>query len=256
MAHKLQLNFLAAERKATDLLDQYGICAPEHIRVRDLAYVLGAQIVEGQLEKAAASLTKVGDHSVIRVPRNNSPERKRFSIAHEVGHLVLKHVRSVLRFCKQEDMMEWYTPGEETEANFFASELTLPSFLVEKRCDVKKVNLMPIRRIAQEFRTSLTAAAIKFIRLCPEQCAVIFSKEGKIKWSYESTTWWHFIERGKPLNGHSIASDFFKGNEIPDEPIGVEPYAWVDNDKLNGIVEHSFGSPAYGFVLSILWIRS
>jgi IrrE N-terminal-like domain len=255
MAHNLPLEFVVAERKASDLLNRFGICAPEHIRIRDIAYALNAQVIEGPLQKAAASLTVVGDSAVIRVSDRDNPERKRFSVAHELGHLVLKHARSVLRYCKQEDMMEWYTPGQETQANFFAGELTLPSFLLARKCDVKKVNLNPVRQIAQEFRTSLTASAIKFIRLCPEECAVVYSRQGRIVWSYGSETWFHFLKRGKALNPHSVASDFFLGKSIPDEAIEVEPYAWVDNDGLDGIVEHSFGSANYGFVLSVLWIK-
>jgi hypothetical protein len=32
MAHNLPLEFVVAERKASDLLNRFGICAPEHIR--------------------------------------------------------------------------------------------------------------------------------------------------------------------------------------------------------------------------------
>jgi hypothetical protein len=44
---------------------------------------------------------------------------------------------------------------------------------------VAEVNFGPIRKIANDFRASLTATALRFVRLCPEKCAVVFFIERK-----------------------------------------------------------------------------
>jgi Zn-dependent peptidase ImmA (M78 family) len=245
-----------AEDVAAELIDRYGIAEPEHIRLMDIAYNENVIVVEKPVGRAAARLTRIGRSATIRVPPDEHPKRKRFSIAHELGHFKLNHLKGTIqKVCSKKDMESWHQPDVETEANFFASELLMPKKLVVGMCDVSKVDFLPIRKIADEFRSSLTAAAIRFVRFCPEQCAVVFSKGGKIIWSFGSKDWWPFIPAGKPLADRTIAYDFFQGESIPDEAIDMDADAWISAKGVEEIVEHSIGSNRYGFVLSILWIR-
>jgi hypothetical protein len=244
------------EAAAVDLIEKYGIAAPEHIRLQDIAFNEKVAVVEEPVGRAAARLTRLGDSATIRVPPNEHPKRKRFSIAHELGHFKLNHLKgSIEKVCSNRDMSSWHRPDIETEANFFASELLMPQKLVERMCDVAEVNFEPIRQIADVFRSSLTASAIRFVRFCPEQCAFVYSEEGKISWSIQSKNWWPFISNGKPLDKRSIAFDFFEGESIPDEPIEIVANAWINARGVDEVVEHSIGSRTYGFVLTILWIK-
>ena len=153
-------------------------------------------------------------------------------------------------------MRDWYNQKyQETEANFFASELLLPQILVEKRCDVAKVSFQPIKAIAEDFSTSLMATAIKFVRLCPEMCAIAYSENSAVKWFYKSKDWWPFIRKG-PLDNRTLAYDFFQGKEIPDETAEIDGDAWVETRRMESIVEHSIASLTYGYVLSLLWIKT
>lgn len=252
----LPVNLLNAEKIASELIHKYGIAAQNHIRLHDIAFNERALVVEEHVGRAAARLTRIGESATIRVSPNEIPERKRFSIAHELGHLKLNHIAgSIEKVCSNKDMLSWHRADIETEANFFASELLMPRSLVKRMCDVADVNFEPIRKIASEFRSSLTASALRFVRFCPEQCAVVFSVGGKVAWSYHSQDWWPFIPKGKHVDERSIAYDFFKGESIPDEPIDVDAEVWVDAKGIDEVTEHSIGSKTHGFVLSILWIR-
>lgn len=259
MSNELPIPLIVAEQKAVDIINKYGIDSPEHIRIEDIAYCLGATIVDGSLKGAAARLVRFGNKATIRISEDERyPARRRFSIAHELGHFVLNHGQSLEIVCSEQNMLDWHQgSGQESQANTFAGELLLPRILFEKRCDVREVNLSVIRGLTEEFQTSLTATAIRFIRFCPEICAVIFSQESKIKWFYKSKDWWPFISLGQKLDNRTLAFDFFQGKELPDEPVEVPSDAWVNNARgLDEIVEHSFGSQRLGFVLSVLWIRS
>jgi Zn-dependent peptidase ImmA (M78 family) len=256
MMNSLSLNLIHAEQEASKIIEKYGISSPEDIRLEDIAYDLGVNILEGELKGAAGSLVRIGDNATIRVSNDDSYEyRKRFSIAHELGHFSLNHGISIQRICSDEDMMNWYKKNEETEANFFAGELILPESLIKKKCDVAEVDFRPIKQIAQEFKASLTATAIRFVRFCPERCAVVFSKDSRVKWFYKSDDWDAFIPIGSKLDERTSAFSFFKGDKLPEEPIEVDADAWVDGDGLEEIVEHSVGSKYLNFVLSILWIE-
>ena len=182
-------------------------------------------------------------------------ERKRFSIAHELGHLLMGHIVSIKKVCSDADMMDWYQSSQETQANFFAGELILPTKLVSSRCDIGNISFEPIKQIAKDFRASLTATAIKFVRLCPEKCAIVYSDQGKVRWFYKSPDWWPFIRKGGKLDKRTLAHDFFKGEPMEPDPIEVDADAWFESRGLDEVVEHSIASSRYGFVLSLLWIK-
>lgn len=136
---------------------------------------------------------KIGNNATISLQSDESFKEKRFSIAHELGNLLMNHVESLKKICSEADMMNWYQTNIETQANFFASELILPTKLVNKRCDIGNISLIPKKDIAKDFRPSLTATAIKFVRWCPEKCAVVYLYDGKIRWSYRCG--WRCLDR-------------------------------------------------------------
>jgi len=251
-----ELGIREAEHKASALINRFGIYQPEHIRLEDIAYTLGVQIREGVLRGASARLVRFGSHAIIRIPdTETSIPRKRFSIAHELGHFVLNHEGMSLEIvCSDKDMMNWYSVDKETEANFFASELLMPEMLVKQRCDVREVSLEPAKSIASDFQTSLTAAAIRFVRFCPEPCALICSENSKIKWTVKSSEWWPFICIGQKLDNRSLAIEHFLGHEIPEEGEELDPDVWFADSRIQAVFEHSVALKQHGLVLSILWL--
>ena len=246
-----------AENEAKKLIHKYGITSPEHIRLRNIAFKEKAFVTEEHVSRATASLVRSKTGATIRVSPGDRPERQRFSIAHELGHLKLNHVAGQLqKACTSKDMRSWYKKSIETEANFFASELILPTDLVGGMCDVRDVDFEPVKKIAKIFRTSLTATAMKFVQLNSEKCAFVYSEAGKILWSCKSPDWRPFIQRGKVLDKGTEAHSFFKGDELEKEPVEVRASSWFDNDNADEyIVEHSIGSHQFDAVYSLLWIR-
>lgn len=255
MASDIDFRLIAAENLAASLVEEMGICTPEHIWVRDIAFKKGAMVVEERVPGAAASIVRLGEHATIRVPPGDSMARKRFSIGHELGHLLMDHVQSIQKVCSNDDMLNWYQSSQETQANFFASELLLPKRLVAKRCDVESVSFDPIMKVAKDFRASLTATAIKFVRLCPEQCALVCSENGAVKWFYKSPSWHHFVKREPELDKRTIAYDFFDGVRLEEDPQEVDADAWIESRGIDEIVEHAVASTKFRFVLSLLWVR-
>ncbi|MFH1079150.1 MAG: ImmA/IrrE family metallo-endopeptidase [Pseudomonadota bacterium] len=251
-----ELKIREAEKKASEIIGSFGIYHPDHIRLDDIAFALGVQIREGLLRGASARLIRVGSHAVIRIPNTEANiARKRFSIAHELGHFVLNHEGMSLEIaCTEKDMMNWYSVDKETEANFFASELLMPEALVKQRCDVREVNLEPAKNIAAAFQTSLTSATIRFVKFCPEPCALICSEDSKIKWSVKSAEWWPFIRTGQKLDKRSLAIEHYLGHEIPEEGEELDADVWIADPRIQNVFEHSVALKQYGLVLSILWL--
>ncbi len=93
-----------------------------------------------------------GSYKIIYNPFIKSRERKRFTIAHEIGHIVLGHFRNdKLRLSRGALSDEEYDIIEK-EADFFACEMLMPLPIV------KTMGLQKAEEIQEVFRVSKQAA--------------------------------------------------------------------------------------------------
>lgn len=254
----IDLEIRKAKLEASRIIERFGVTGPDDIRIKDIAYALGVDVVEGPLDGAAASLVTLGNRALIRI-RDDEPYagRRRFSVAHELGHFVLGHGHALQKVCSSNDLNTWYGGSEEAQANAFAAEVLLPGRLVEPLCDVSAsdISFDLIRNIASDYRVSWTATAIRFVDLCPEPCAIVCSRDNKISWSRKSDEWRPYIEHGITLDPYTVAYDLHQGKEMEDRPVEVDTSAWVDWKFPDTIMEHSVLFPRLGFVLSLLWMK-
>src|SRR6185369_12396617 len=121
----------ACRKAAHDLLASVRVKAPSEIDLEMLAYAAGRLIIEeGGLEtsegRLVATRTRGGS---IRVKAGLSSGRKRFTIAHEIGHFILHPLEEQDRQHSRRDFEVFHDAGEEAEANIFAAELLMPEFL-------------------------------------------------------------------------------------------------------------------------------
>ncbi|HEY4241486.1 MAG TPA: ImmA/IrrE family metallo-endopeptidase [Kofleriaceae bacterium] len=254
----------AARQGARGVLHRFGVQAPEHIAIEAFARAFGATLVEAPLDGAQAQLIRTADKTEIMLAeRVADPAARRFSIAHELGHLVLQHPsRPPSELCGQKPVPrapKRATPDVaprdyEAEANAFAAELLLPEALLRRACEVSPVSLAIPRAIAAQYQVSLLAAAIRFCELASERCAAVFSAAGAVRWCAPSATFARDIPRGKKLDPQSLAHDFFRGRELPDAPEPVPADAWFDTSRDGDLIEHSTGARDLGTVLSLLWV--
>ena len=110
-------------------------------------------------------IIKENDKITIYVRSSDSPERQRFTIAHELGHYVCGHLtenKKMFRDGKKEYSRDNYDI-EEYEANNYAAELLMPqpkvNFLIERE------NITDVRKMAQIFKVSLKAMVIRLKNL-------------------------------------------------------------------------------------------
>lgn len=120
-----------------------------------------------------------------RVESLESP-RARFTLAHELGHYYIDEHRNALKsgeapkhasHCDHESKNPI-----ELEADHFASCLLMPSKRFRKRAKKLQSGLEGIRRLANEFGTSLTSAAIRFAKLDIAKCVIV-------KWNHDGYGW-------------------------------------------------------------------
>ena len=85
------MSAIVARRRAEQLAIEMELKRP-HVDVARVARHLGARVTEMPLDDASGLLiTQPGAVPCIVVNKSHHPHRQRFTIAHELGHLVLKH---------------------------------------------------------------------------------------------------------------------------------------------------------------------
>jgi Zn-dependent peptidase ImmA (M78 family) len=150
----------AAER----LLMQLGISNAKDIDLDAIAWHLGAIVKYRHMDKADATIVGSLKHAVIAINSSRILTRRRFSLGHEIGHW--HHHRGRILFCGPSDIGS-FTGGPldpERQADAFASDLILPSYLVRPTiARFKKAALAYAREIMEEFKTSMTATLLKIL---------------------------------------------------------------------------------------------
>jgi Zn-dependent peptidase ImmA (M78 family) len=123
-----------AEAKATALIDKFGIeDAP--VPVEQVARWLGAEVVYRAFEGDVSGMVYRNDkEKVIGVNSSHPPNRQRFTVAHEIGHLILHKGQHMYvdSFGGRVNWRDGARDKAEAEANAFAAELLMPRIFVER----------------------------------------------------------------------------------------------------------------------------
>lgn len=140
------------------------------VKVETIAKDLGASITYDPFSDdstVSAMLYRDSKKTVIGVNSLNSIERQRFSIAHEIGHLVLHdgevYVDRNAKVNFRDQRSSLAIDPEEIEANAFAAELLMPGHLVSSEtkrfvgANPQTTPQMLIEVLANKFKVSARA---------------------------------------------------------------------------------------------------
>lgn len=170
------------ERAASDLLHSVG-GLKTRVPLHRIATFLKAEIHQQTFEDIVSGVLLIqGDERHIMVNKAHHPNRQRFTIAHELGHLVLHHnsgdglfIDTHLRAYQRrgsaasgvyEESGSTTTPAEEWEANLFASALLMPrELLLSKTVGREYWDELDVAALAAEFGVSEQAMTIRLRQL-------------------------------------------------------------------------------------------
>jgi IrrE N-terminal-like domain len=112
--------------------------------------------------------------------------RRRFTIAHEIGHFLLPFHDARAQCAKVDLGIIRSTTDErrarEVEANRFAAALLLPER--HFRADIRRLGQPEtdhVIKLSTKYRTSKEATARRYTELSDDPCAIIFSQNGQIR---------------------------------------------------------------------------
>ena len=115
-------------------------------------------------------------------------ERRRFTVAHELGHFVLHRSAQPLFNCDKESVHSGIDTLKkiEREADDFASNLLMPGDILHKRIDGKRIDFHLLGDLAKEFGVSLEAMCIRLIKFTEQRAVLIYWDHGFLKYQWPS----------------------------------------------------------------------
>ena len=158
-------------QEARNLLAELEVQEPP-VPVRKLARSRGARVVSvpGNEADIDGFLYQKDNEVVIGVNRDQAPVRQRFTIAHELGHLLLHkhnnqvHVDRGFRVRLRSGLSSEGTDRDEMEANRFAAELLMPIEFLRTDLEKREFDLADdseIKALAKHYGVSTQALAIR-----------------------------------------------------------------------------------------------
>lgn len=228
-----------------------------------IAEMKGIEMREDDAVGYTGMLLVVDGEAMISIRKSiKEVTRKRFTVAHELGHYSIPgHItdQQTMFQCSEKDLTNFGKINDkEIEANWFASELLLPEEPFKERMQYKDLSKRLLEDLCSEFETSLTATGIRFVTFRPDY-AIVFSENSRIRWFYAGDEFRYYLDArpGSPLHKDSLAYDFFNGVALPDMFAEVPTYAWINDYKLkrsSRVMEMSIGSRTYKHVVSFLYV--
>ncbi len=150
--------------------------------------------------KEPANLTwNASEGALVRNPENHAEwgifvnpkaraERRRFTVAHELGHFVLHRATQATFNCDKESV---YTGIDtlkaiEREADDFASNLLMPGNMLRDRIDGKRIDIHLLGALAKEFGVSLEAMCIRLVKYTEQRAVLVYWDNGFLKYQWPS----------------------------------------------------------------------
>jgi len=195
-----------------------------------LASWLGIWVRSSPMDGCDGWCLTAGERSIIRINSELTPVRRRFTLAHELAHLILG-VPSVVGET-MEDMLR-SDSAEERRVNELASELLLPKEIVQSTFTAPPVVAAELQKLARRANISEIAAALRVCNLANDiglinAAVVFFDQTDQVVWRWSKTLEMTGAEALQLLRGARSASPSAfrteQGNDIIVASILENPY--------------------------------
>lgn len=240
---------------ADELINFLGIDSPEEIDVEAIAYSQNLLVKYRPLDSCEAKIVGVGNKAVITVNSNQINEgRKRFSIAHEIGHWMNDRGKAFI--CGSDDIgLRFGATNPESRANSFAADLLMPRSIVRSRINKLPFTIEGAAKLAEEFSTSLSATAIRMVQLGDAPAILAwYNQTGRIRFS-RSTSVPHEIWPVEQVDHETTAFENLFGQRGKTTAEEVDADFWIshrDSDRYT-VVESSVSITPDTLMVMIWW---
>ena len=265
MIQKLQL--IDAINEGEKIARKYGNCLPiDLVSIARKHEIDVQQKPDNSSEGVSGMLLRHGDSFGIMYSTHIKSEGfQRFSIAHELGHYFLEgHIDHIL---PHKESIHQSSAGfhsanpYEQEADYFASGLLMPHFLITPIIKNMDPGFLSIEKIAELCKTSLTSSAIRYTQLSKDAIAIIVSTKERVNFCFLSQAvsmlpniLWPRKHSPVPLDSLAMHfnkdSDFIKKGGYEKDEIDIRE--WLGGSKSLQVQEEVKGLGSYEKILTVL----
>ncbi len=208
---------------------------------------------EGQ---SGYTMTKRDGSSFIIVNELERLERQRFSICHEVAHIVLG-----LKSDHKETPAWSYAKRDENEiaCDIFASELLMPFDAFKRDVDQEEPSFELVERLRAKYVVSFAACASRLAAVTDYPCAFVIMNSSVIRYASRSkalrdlNAW---IESKSPIPPGSVARRLVEDDEWSGEDAAISQDVWFrDWPKGYDLTELAKHYPNYDETFALLWFE-
>lgn len=182
----------------------------------------------------------------------HNARRQRFSVCHEIGHVVLE-------IASDHSSPSWSyarRPPGEVACDVFAAELLLPYKLFKPRVDEADMALASVSSLADEFEASLISTGSRFATFSRDMCAFVVSEGGKVRYSARSARLREargWIRPGSALPSASVSARVRDGAK-PSGAEDAEADDWFEDWERGGsLLEDGLHLTQWDQTLTLLW---
>jgi Zn-dependent peptidase ImmA (M78 family) len=244
---------------SAEFLKRFGVDCGK--RLNEVASGLGLEVRYREAESYEGALLRVPGSRLGYIVLNSKikeESRRRFTLAHEIGHHVLPGQQELSMPCLAGRIENWQRALDPAEraANRFAAEILMPRQAIREWLEAEP-SLDAVQSIAAACETSLTSSAVRLMTLTAYPAAVVWSQEAKVRWYTPSASLVRWVRKGR-LHEATLAARWMRGESLPKQPEAVPAEAWFFEKGLRpgaSVWESAIGLPAYGAVLSLLALR-
>lgn len=231
-------------RRPEELLDKCLVDCPEDIDLEVIAFQADLQVRDEPLLEGEASLVGYGRKGIITVAPGVSIERRRFSIAHEIGHWEQHRGQSFS--CRiEERALDKAAKSKEREADDYASSLMMPTNLFKEAIASCRggISLALISNLCATFEASFPATAIRYVELSGEPVVLVFQGAGSNRrWSCRSKYVPEHLWIKRELDSDTFAYDLLTASVSTKRHGKMPPEVWFDGiaeDRYDNLMEFS-----------------
>lgn len=256
------MNKSNAKAEASKIIQKARITKPNELSLEEIIYFIeGPEIVYEMLSGCEGKFISFDNISLIKINKEIKNEgRKRFTLAHELGHYILHQNKNIIT-CTKRDMNDWTgMKSIETEANYFASEILMPEKIFYERTRKERFSKNFLISLSQEFNTSITSTALKFVEVGNDPIFLICSSNGNIIWKFVSEKFPFKIDfkNLKEIPKTSVTYEMITENKNYFDSQEIDPINWLISDTENEFrfFEDAINVNSYNFTLSFISVRN
>ncbi|UFH34545.1 ImmA/IrrE family metallo-endopeptidase [Flavobacterium acetivorans] len=255
---------------AKDLLESCGLDNLIDFSLELFASGLGITLIEKPLENCDGRIIFGKTKTLVELNSEiEFEEKKRFTLAHEIGHFILH--KNIEIHNDNEGTTSWFSNKEsqakagkqESEANQFASELLMPTTLFIEKIKGKPFSPDLLRSLSQYFKTSITSVIFRYFELGNHPICIFYMHSNIVKyWKRPDDFPYFIIDRTRLAPPEdSVAAEFFDKGKIYPGSLSKRPIwksTWFDvkdweNENQYKFFEYCIINKKYNTALSVVW---